>query len=572
METATLNLIWSDHLMRGLAAAGVCHVVISPGSRSTPLVLAVNRHSGLCSWQHPDERSAAFFALGLASDARNPVALIATSGSAPGHWLPAVIEANRAGLPLILLSADRPPELQACGSNQTVDQIDLFGNQVRRFLDAGPPADSPQAMAHIQRLGVQAVHTACWPNPGPVHINLPFREPLTPNQWPPTPDPGPAVPVADHSVPTDPAQAQRIRQIMARGQGLIVCGPMYPSAGFPQVITRLAAQLDCPLLVDPLSGLRFGNHDHSRIICRYDALLRSHAFKDRNKLDWVLRFGAAPVSKSLLDYLSESTAKLILCAPRGDWPDPLHQVTEMVRTEPVMLCESLLATGLTPGPKDWLARFSQAEQLAESGPSSTQEETPQEEQLIRELLADLPEQSLLFSGNSLPIRQLDLWSGQGEKSLRILANRGASGIDGNVSTLLGLAAAAQHPVVGLLGDLAFFHDMNGLLLARDLSGVIIVFNNNGGGIFGMLPQARLATFEQQWLMPTQLDFTHVARLYGLDHQRIVQQSQFRPALQAALQNKGVTLIEIILDREKSLASQLNYLERIKTAVSNLNPE
>lgn len=566
MDTASLNLVWSDKLIDGLAAAGVRRVVISPGSRSTPLVLAVNRHAKLNSWHHPDERSAAFFALGLASHAREPVALIATSGSAPAHWLPAVVEANRSGIPLVLLSADRPPELQACGSNQTVDQIHLFGSQVRGFHDAGLPSEEPQAQAHIRRLGIQAVHQSCWPDPGPVHINLPFREPLTPTQWPAAPSPGPAVPLAYNRVLPDNQQLQRITRLLSRGKGLIVCGPAPHSADFPQAVTALARQLGCPLLADPLSGLRFGGHDHSQVISRYDSFIRTDPFKTGERPDWILRFGAAPVSKALLDYLASIDAPLVLCAPLGDWPDPLHQVSEMVRGEPGLFCNALVQMGLTTGPAEWLHHFIQTEEKVDRR-DIPPEEAPFEDKIINELMAALPDQAILFSGNSLPIRQLDSWSGQGEKQLRILANRGASGIDGNVSTLLGLTVAAEQPVVGLLGDLAFFHDMNGLLLARGLDGVIILLNNNGGGIFGMLPQARLETFAQQWLMPTHLDFTHTARLYGLEHQRIELQNQFRPALETALQTKGITLIEVILKREWSLLRQIRYFEMIDNTFS-----
>ncbi len=303
-----------------------------------------------------------------------------------------------------------------------------------------------------------------------------------------------------------------------------------------------------------------------KLIGRYDSFLRADAFKGSAKPDWALRFGAAPVSRTLLDYLAASEAKLILCAPRGDWPDPLHQVGEMVRAEPSLLCNALVQMKPPSGPVAWLQSFIQAERTIDRIRMPL-EETPCEDLIINQLLAALPDRAILFSGNSLPIRQLDSWSGQGEKQLRIMANRGASGIDGNVSTLLGLAAAGAQPVVGLLGDLAFFHDMNGLLFSRGLDGVIIVFNNNGGGIFGTLPQSGLETFQQQWLMPTHLDFTHTARLYDLEHRRIELLNQFSPALEAALQTRGITLIEIMLDREKSQTRQTHYFEMAMHALS-----
>jgi 2-succinyl-5-enolpyruvyl-6-hydroxy-3-cyclohexene-1-carboxylate synthase len=565
-DTAALNLIWSDRLFDGLAAAGVRHTVISPGSRSTPLVLAVNRNPKLRSWHHPDERSAAFFALGLASHQRQPVALIATSGSAPGHWLPAVIEANRAGIPLILLSADRPPQLQACGANQTVDQIRLFGSQVRAFHDAGLPNDTHQGLAHIRTLGVRAVHRACGADPGPVHVNLPFQEPLTPSHWPPEPESGPAVPVAHNSVLPEPEQIRRIRRLFAGDKGLIICGPAPNDGGFADAVTTLAAHLGCPLLADPLSRLRFGAHDHSHLISRYDSLLRSEAFRRHGSPDWVIRFGAAPVSKALLDYLAGANCPTILCSPGSDWPDPLHQSSEIVRAQADLFCRAMIEALPASGPNAWLRHFQQGESVLGSL-SLPAAQAPFEDTVIRELLDELPANATLFSSNSLPIRQLDLWSGQNSKSLRILANRGASGIDGNVSTLLGLAAAADGPVIGLLGDLALFHDTNGLLFARETDGVIVLFNNNGGGIFGMLPQAGLEGFEQQWLMPTNLDFSQTARLFGLDHHRVELQKQFLPALNSALGNKGVSLIEIMLNREASLRRQRAYLERAESRLA-----
>jgi 2-succinyl-5-enolpyruvyl-6-hydroxy-3-cyclohexene-1-carboxylate synthase len=238
----------------------------------------------------------------------------------------------------------------------------------------------------------------------------------------------------------------------------------------------------------------------------------------------------------------------------------------MVRSDPGLFCEALGEYHLRAGPADWLQGFTQAEQRVEQVRLAA-DTVPMEDRLIEELIAALPANAILFSGNSLPIRQLDLWSGQGPKPLRIHANRGASGIDGNVSTLLGLTAAGGRPVVGLLGDLAFFHDMNGLLFARGLHAVIVLLNNNGGGIFGMLPQAGLEGFEQQWLMPTHLDFSHSARLYGLDYARIERQPQFRPALERALAHPGVSLLEIMLLRERSLSRHKGYLQQLQTLLN-----
>ncbi len=561
-DQATLNLLWADALMDGLAAAGVRHTVLSPGSRSTPLVLACERHPLLQTHLLVDERCAAFFALGLARQSRQPVALIATSGSAPAHWYPAVIEANHAGVPLLLLSADRPPELQGCGANQTIDQTRLFGTQVRAFHDAGPAGEGTEALHRIRVLGLEAVHQACRPEPGPVHINLPFREPLVPAAPLPSVAMGETAPVARPKRPPESAQIERIGRLLSDGPGMIVCGPGAFEEGFPAAVTALAAQLRVPLLADPLSNLRFGGHDRAFILSRYDTFLRRGVFTAACRPAWVLRFGGMPVSKSLLQYLEGCGAPNVLVAPYGDWPDPLRQAVEKVRADPALCCDLLGACGIPPAPEGWFETFQAEEQRCVALAPVTQDEAPREDRVIVELLAALPEGSVLFSGNSLPVRQLDGWSGSGEKPLRIFANRGASGIDGNLSTLFGMAAAAEPPVAGLLGDLAFYHDMNGLLAARGRRVVIVLLNNGGGGIFGYLPQADLAGFEQHWLAPTGLDFSRAASLYGLEYERIERQSAFRPALERALAADRVTLLEVMLDREQSQLRQQQYWQTI----------
>jgi len=562
IDTGSLNLRWADALIDGLAAAGVARAVLSPGSRSTPLVMACGRHPKIDERVIVDERSAAFFALGQAKAEQRPVILVATSGSAPANWYPAVIEASQSGIPLILLTADRPPELQGCGSNQTIDQTRLFGVHVRAFHEAGLPyAESGEH--YIRTLGVRAAHASWGDNPGPVQINLPFREPLIPprplalatSKW--------EQPVAASGHSIDSAQLERIAERISGKPGLIICGPdRLPDAAFANGLGRLARRLNAPLLADPLSNLRFGAHEQGMLISRYDAFLRNRAFAAANRPAWVLRFGALPVSKPLLQYLAQVDAPTIVCAPRGDWPDPLNQAREWVRCAPTTLCNALNRLELAPAPSSWAGRFLNAEQLAlQLQPT----EPPAERTIIQETLSRLPAGSVLFSSNSLPIRQLDCWSGKGNKALRIHANRGVSGIDGNISTLLGLAAGSTGPVIGLLGDLAFYHDMNGLLAARGLDAVIILFNNGGGGIFGYLPQAGLERFEQYWRTPTGLDFAHAAKLYNLDFTRLSGAEGFSTALNRALQSPGVSLIEVMIDPEKSREQHQHYWQQIAAA-------
>ncbi len=563
-DQGTENLLWADALMDGLNAAGVQRAVVSPGSRSTPLVLAAERHPNIRTWTQVDERCAAFFALGLAKHDRSPVAVIATSGTAPAHWYPAVIESNHSRIPLILLSADRPPELQGCGANQTIDQTHLFNRQVRQFFDPGPPLVSQEGLEQIRELGVEAVHQALGQNPGPVHINLPFREPMVPESIPEPSYKYHHVPAPTQRQQPDEAQLERILKIAAQGPGCIICGPAACEEGFPHAVTELARRLQVPILADPLSGLRFGAHGHSNICSHYDGFLRHQGFIRQNRPSWALRFGAMPVSKALMLYLQQCVPTTILCAPHGDWPDPLHQTSEMVRADPVELCNRLMKSGLQTAGDTWLGQFQQAEQRANSIQQDNPQDLPCEDLIIHDLIRSMPMDGILFSGNSLPIRQLDSWSGGSTKSIRILANRGASGIDGNISTLLGLARANAGRAIGLLGDLACYHDMNGLLAARDIDAVILLLNNGGGAIFGHLPQSGLEQFEQYWLTPTGLDFSKVAELYGLNFHRVVQQSGLSPALDRAIEETGTSLVEVMLDRQHSQARHRAWLDAVTT--------
>lgn len=557
-DTGTLNLRWADALIDGLAAAGVRQAVISPGSRSTPLVVACDRHPGIKTRVLLDERSAAFFALGVARNKLEPVVLIATSGSASAHWLPAVIEASHSNIPLILISADRPPELQAWGANQTTDQSGFFSNHVRAHFAPGTPENNLDSTAFIRTLGIRAAGKSQWPHPGPVHINTPFREPLIPHP------PLPAIEQSEKRPFTPPVrqvsklQTARIKSRIDGKSGIIVCGPGNFTTQFHASVTALAKITGAPILADPLSNLRYGRHDRSQVITRYDAFLRSSEIRRQLAPEWVLRFGAPPVSSQLTKFLTHLQCPLILCAPNGDWPDPSYRTSEIVQADPETLCKALTTAGLGASPDSWLPHFQQWEQAAIAAVADSQPDLPVEKTLIQTLIAELPDGATLFSGNSMPIRQLDSWSGSGEKSLRIIANRGVSGIDGNISTILGLAEATNGKTVGLLGDLACIHDLNGLLAAEANNALIIVLNNKGGGIFEYLPQTGLENFEKYWLTPVNLDFERVAALYNLHYWRVTRQADMGEALKEAINTPGIKLLEITIDREISTKSHQAY--------------
>jgi 2-succinyl-5-enolpyruvyl-6-hydroxy-3-cyclohexene-1-carboxylate synthase len=558
-DVAAVNLRWAMVLVDGLVAAGVGHAVISPGSRSTPLALACLRHPHLRTWIQVDERSAGFFALGLAKAERTPVMLICTSGSAPANWYPAVIEANHGLIPLILLTADRPSELRDCGANQTIDQVRLFGGQVRASHELPAAETTVSALQNLGWLAARAVDQSRWPLPGPVHVNVPMREPLVPTGALPEYDVAAMSKTVSYPAMLPPAdEIMRWATELSGRPGLVVCGEGLYRNGFPAALAQLAEVLACPVLADPLSNLRFGAHDRSRILSRYDAFLRCTDFTETHRPQWVLRFGAMPVSKQLQNTLAACMdATHFLVEAHGRWPDPLHQTTRLLRADDDAVCAALVAALPLPAPAPWLEDFiAQERRVAGMTLGSAK---PIEAEVVESLLLQL-EGGCLFSGNSMAIRDLDNFAAGGEAPLRIVGNRGASGIDGNVSTALGLAAALGKPVAALLGDLAFYHDMNGLLVARGLNITYVVLNNGGGGIFGYLPQSGLEEFERGWLTPTDLDFSHAARMYSLEYRRVESGDDFAIALAAALAHDGPDLIEVTVDRAVSVSRHKAYWE------------
>ncbi len=532
-DTGTLNFLWSQAMIAGFVAAGISDAVISPGSRSTPLALAMLRQSRLRCHVAIDERSAAFFGLGIAKAQRRPVLLLATSGTAPANWLPAIIEASHSGVPLIAISADRPPELQACGANQTVNQSAMFAPHVRASHALGAP-HSGFDPGYLYRLAAQIHEQASCPHPGPVHINQPFREPLLPAE-PIVSDEIPAALQATHGAPQPDAQqiAELAKRIAGR-PGVIVCGEMPANHGQNAALAELASRLNCPILAEPLSDLRFGPHDRSHICVGYNRWLDARAVNAHPLPEWIIRFGSFPVTRNLQNYVSGNTRTHIVVDPWPRWVDPSRQITHLLRTDPTAFCQALLREKREPAAGDWLASFVALEKQAIQG---------HEPNHINAILDVLPAATALFIGNSLAIRQLDSLSGHSDKTLHLYANRGASGIDGNISTAAGIASV-QGRTAALIGDLTCQHDIGGLALTRGLDIVIINVNNGGGGIFDHLPQHSLPEFVEGWRTPQEIDFEHAAKTFGLTYQCSQSAAELRSALGRALASGGAHLIEL----------------------------
>jgi 2-succinyl-5-enolpyruvyl-6-hydroxy-3-cyclohexene-1-carboxylate synthase len=560
-DVAADNLAGAFALVDALAGAGVRRFVVSPGSRSTPLVLALERHPRLRTWVQVDERCAGFFALGLAKADGEPAGLVCTSGTAAANWLPAAVEANHGNVPLVLLTADRPPRLRDCGANQSMDQLKLFGAQVRHFHELALSDASPSTLNYLRAAARRAADLARWPLPGPVHLNVPFEEPLVPAAIPDlTPLDATPPAAASRIVPAPEAVASLAARLSGR-RGVIVCGPGRYPAGFPGAVGALAAALNAPLLADPLSNLRCGIHDRSRVLARYDACLRRGAFLRRARAEWVLRFGELPVSKALQDWLGAlEQTDVILVDRRPLRSDPLHIVGEVLHADEERLCSALATAGAEPAPGDWFEAWSgeeaRAAQIAQLPEAATLEGAA-----LAALVRLAPPGLAVFVGNSLVVRDADTWLAGRERPLFLAGNRGACGIDGNVSTALGLAAARGR-AAALLGDLALAHDLGGLLAARELDVALVVFNNGGGAIFAELPQARLPGFERFWLTPTGLDLEKVAGLFGLGYARAESAAAINDALGTALGGRGAWLLELPVDREASLRARRAYWDRV----------
>lgn len=541
-DTAQTNFLWAWHLIDGLAAAGVKRFVISPGSRSTPLTLAALRHPAITTQVIIDERSAAFFALGLAKAEGCPVALIATSGSAIANWFPAVVEANMGKVPLLLLSADRPPELQDCGANQTMNQIGLFGTHVRAFHQL-PPAEAETGW--LAGLADRAVAASLGPLPGPVHLNIPLREPLTPATMPELPPARPLRQRLSATLQADPESLAALEQCLTSGNGVIVCGPEPLGATTCHAVAALAERLRIPVFADLFSGLRCGTAK-PEILAHPDQVARQAP-----PADWILRLGGTPVTRAVNAWLQGCRGKTqIVVSPHPRLADPDGLATHVLTADPASLLEQL--TG-TPADAKWLPNFQQLDQAAvEAAASVCASDEIFEGSLLRALLADLPTETPVFLANSLTLRAAEWFAGRLPQHLRLFGNRGVSGIDGNLSTACGIATACGH-AIAVVGDLAFLHDLNALALGRNCRLTVVLLDNGGGGIFDHLSQTALPEFEQGWLTPQSFDPLPAVQAFGLEGQRVATVAEAIAAIRAARQAPQLRLIHARIDRQFSLS-------------------
>ncbi len=595
MSVADANRRLALTLVDELARAGLTDACLAPGSRSAPLALALAEHPAIRLHVHLDERSAAFFALGAAKAAGRPAAVLCTSGTAAANLHPAVVEADHGRAPLLVLTADRPPELRGTGANQAVDQVKLYGDGVRLFCEVGAPdataagPDDRGAGRYWRSLASRAWAAAMGPPAGPVHLNLAFAEPLLPEPLAGAPAPGrpdgaPWTLAERPSLRPAPAEIGGLRDaVRASQRGLLVVGW---GAGLRlAAVDAFAAAAGWPVLADPLSGARRG----PAAISTYDTLLRVEAFAADHRPDLVVRIGAGPTSKALTGWLDGAVPQIVI-DPEGGWPDPGRTATQRLVADPSALLEAVAAAlsdgqgdaGEAPrGPEGrmrrgqgWMQRWRAADAVARRAIDELLDgiEEPFEGRVARDLVAALPEGATLVVGSSMPVRDVDAFAAPRE-GLRLLANRGASGIDGLVATALGAAASSGGPTAALLGDLAFLHDATSVLGAarRSPGAVLVVCDNDGGGIFSFLPQARLPApyFESLFVTPHGLDLAGLAAAAGIAAQRVTKASELVPALDRALGSGRTEVLLVPSDRDANLARHREVTAAVTAAYARV---
>ena len=590
-----------------LVAAGVREAVVCPGSRSTPLALALRTAPGLRVRVLYDERAAAFFALGMARTSGRPVALLATSGTAVVEFAPAVVEASLARVPLVVLTSDRPAELRDRGAPQAIDQTHLYGRSAKWFTEL-PLLDGADAtLAHWRWVAGRAVAVAAEGPAGPVQVNVPFREPLLPD--------GPFVPADDvragapdeAGAPAEagaaPAFATVVRgrrtlagaeldalaaRLAGARRGLIMAGPDDDPA-LPGALAALARATGYPILADPLSGLRTGPHDRSLVIARGDQLCRPSPWLDAHLPDLVLRTGAMPTSKPMLELLARVRPELVILDGDAGWREAALVPATYVQADAAATAAGLAArlevragtAGPAPDPA-WAGAWMEADRVADAAMTVWMAGLDEPFEGFPWVLLGhlLPDGAVLWASSSMPVRDMDAWLPLTDRTITVCANRGANGIDGVVSSALGSAAVSDGPVALVVGDIAFLHDLNALLAAKlhGLSATIVLVNNDGGGIFSFLPQAQPAAavpgtglpehYEELFGTPHGIDVGPIVTALGAEH-RPVSIRELGPAVRDSIGRPGVRVIELRTERARNLELHRDLAATVRRALDAL---
>jgi len=610
MTEAVANTLWARSIVDELARCGLREVVVAPGSRSTPLVMAFARDERVRARVHLDERSASFFALGIGKATGRPAAVLTTSGTAVANLLPAVVEAAQSGVPLIVLSADRPRRLRGADANQTIDQVGIFGSFVRDFHDLAPPSAEGRALRHLRSVIARAYAFSIGDVGGPVHLNVPFDKPLEPSE--PLADVMAADPMGRWSrVVGDPSASggrpggdstasegrsdgrpytvveegrrllpdgviERLAASIDVGRGVLIVGPSEGAPAIGAAVRRFGAITGFPVLADPLSGARFGPFSGSCVVAGYDLFLRDEVVREWLAPSCVVRVAAAPTSAALQRWLAgHDQVPQVVIDGGGRWKDHGATATHYLAADPSDTLERL-ADHLASGPRggasrEWVGRWTAAADATLAALDADACAGDHEGHLAATVISSLPAGATLFVSSSMPIRDVDAFGRPREAHLRVLSNRGASGIDGVVSSAFGVASQVEGPTVCLIGDVAFFHDRNGLLWSResDAPVVFVVVDNDGGGIFHMLPIAdHEPEFTRFFGTPHGIDPRHAAAAHGIAY-RDVDAAGLARALGAAHTSGETTILRVLSDRDTNRRRHAEVAAAVARSVRGL---
>jgi 2-succinyl-5-enolpyruvyl-6-hydroxy-3-cyclohexene-1-carboxylate synthase len=566
LDFRNTNTLWCSVLVETLVQRGLSQAVISPGSRSAPLAIALARHSRIEAISVLDERSAAFFALGLAKQRGRPVALVCTSGTAAANFLPAIVEARESGVPLLVFTADRPPELRDCHSGQTIDQVKIYGGFVNHSHECAVPEATLPMLRYLRQTVAHAVERTMQPVAGPVHLNCPFRDPLAPLPEALPPGINPAAFAGFFPMEKDFWPGDEPKPLALGGplwptttnesRGVIIVGPSDPAEprAFARNVGRISRALGWPVLADALSPVRMHAADSGHVVAHYAAILRDEAQAGFLQPAQVICLGGWPTSKVLRAWLQQADPQTVIVTERADNLDALHLRTGFARGG--LAAWSARFTGekrLTAYAKRWLVADRRAGRaLAAAFRKITGLAEPQWPGVLAH---GLPAGTPCFIASSMPVRDAEYFWPAGNGRQRFHFNRGANGIDGTLSTALGLAHGNRQPAVLLTGDLALLHDTNGFLLRPKFRGslTIVLINNRGGGIFEHLPVAHFnPPFEELFATPQEADFKRLCAAYGVAHVRVRDWSHLA-GLVAKLPEQGIRVLEVRTDRQRDAA-------------------
>ena len=575
------NIVWCNAFTGRLSELGVKYVCISPGSRSTSLTLSFASNNNFKVFPIVDERSSAFFALGIAKATKTPVAIVTTSGTAVAELYPAIIEAYYQRIPLIICTADRPRSLRGSGANQTINQHNIFNNHIRMFVDAGLP--DLRKLTGIRKTAENAIRISQFVDRGPVHLNFPFDKPFEPESTTDSIEEKELENIYSEDlfeldIFEGKPQSINFSPIMKKfnkiRKGLILVGYNNYKNDFGDLLVQLSQKFNYPVYVDGASSLRYGNHEKENIIENFTAIVRAENFTKEYDPELIIQFGGTPTSNAMLEFFKNSRAEKILVNEFGDRNDPSLTAKKIFKINPGDFCKIALDFSEKSFPVDsgWLDDYKTMNLIA----GTLKEEFlynskfPFEGRIGIEAILNMPEKSNLMISNSLPIRDIDFFAPALNKQVNLFTNRGASGIDGINSTALGIAVSSDEPTFLLIGDLAFYHDMNGLhnAVKYKIPITVILINNAGGGIFESLPIAEYTDFmKNNFLTPLNLDFRKLVEAYNGKFIKIKSWHQLKKELKLSVKGKNVTVLEIKTDAKESKLLRQNYWSSVSKIIN-----